>query len=138
MSTTWKWYSDAGLTAPLTRADFVRTSTATAVQKRLYFGSTETGKKLQNSSDPGVDQLQISITDATTGDGVESSDIKLALSAGGLATATAGASLDIGATLYSGASGAVEIFAEIDSALIALGDYDGITIGPVDYVESAV
>lgn len=138
MSTTWKWYSDAGLTVPLTRADFVRTSNAVAVERRLYFGSTAVGKKLQAASDPGGDQLQLAVADATTGEGVEASDIALALSSGGLATATPGAPVSIGTTLYSGVAGAIEVFVSIDSVIVAQGDYDGITIGPVGYVESTV
>lgn len=138
MASTWRWYSDPGLTAPLTRADFVRDATAVAVDRRLYFGSSEAGKKLQCVTDPGADQLQIAVTDATSGAGVEVADVVLSLSAAGLDSATPGAALDIGTTLYSGVENRVEVFVRLDSALIATGDYDGISIGPVDYVESSV
>lgn len=133
---TFAWYSDAGLTAPLTRADFVRGSTAAPVNRIIYFGSTTAGKKLQKVSSPGIDPVQVTVADATSGSGVEAANVKLALTFAGLDTATGGAALSIGTTILSGAANAVAVFVRITSAITTPGNYDDASIRVVDWVES--
>jgi len=135
---TFAWYSDAGLTAPLTRADFVRSSTATPVNRLVYFGSPATGKKLQKVSAPGVDQLQVSVADSAVGSGVEAANVKLALTFAGLDSATGGAALNIGATILSGAANAVAVFVRITSALTTPANHDDVSIRVLDWLESDV
>lgn len=135
---TFAWYSDAGLTAPLTRADFVRGSTATPVNRIAYFGSTATGKRLENVDDPGVDPVQVSVVDAASGSGVEVANVKLALTFAGLDSATGGAPLSIGTTILSGAANAVAVFIRITSAITTPGNYDDVELQVLDWLESDV
>lgn len=135
---TFAWYSDAGLTAPLTRADFTRGSTAAPVNRIVYFGSTTAGKKLQRVSSPGTDPVQVSVADAAVGPGVEVANIKLALTFAGLDSAVGGAPLSIGTTVLSGASNAVAVFVRITSALSVVGNYDDVSMRVADWVESNV
>lgn len=135
---TFAWYSDAGLTAPLTRADFVRGTTSAPVDKIVYFGSPATGQKLQDATSPGVAALQVSVADAASGSGVDAANIKLALTAGGLATATGGAALSIGTTLLSGAANAVAVYVRLTSALTTAGNYDDVSLRVANWLESAV
>lgn len=134
---TFAWYSDAGLTAPLTRADFTRGSTAEPVDKVVYFGSTSTDKQLQSSVTPGTDPLQVTVSDAAGG-GVAVGDIKLALSSIGLDSATGGAALNIGTTILSGSANAVPVFVRLTSALTTIGNYDDVSLSVADWVESDV
>ena len=130
--TTWMFFADAGLTVPLSRGDFVRGATPGPVDRVFYFGSVESGKKLQSSAAPGTDSLEISVVDLTAGSGVAASDVVLALSASALATNTPGAALSIGNTLMSGAAGAVAVYVRINSSLSAIDDYDDITLQVTD------
>lgn len=76
----------------------------------FYVGLTDSANKLQADSNPGVDQIAVSITDAVGGSGVAAADIKLALTQGGLDGATGGASLNIGTTINGGAGNAVPVW----------------------------
>ena len=134
---TFAWYSDAGLTAALTRADFTHGSTATPVDKVVYFGSPASSKKLQSSVTPGTTPLQVAISDAAGG-GVAVADVKLALSSIGLGSATGGASLNIGTTILSGSANAVPVFVRLTSALTAIGNYDDVSLSVSSWVESDV
>ena len=69
---------------------------------KFYVGTPNAGKKLVAASDPGVDDIVVSIVDASPGSGVEASHIKLALTQSGLNSASAGASLDIGVEVAYG------------------------------------
>jgi hypothetical protein len=131
------WFGDAGLTVPLTRADFVRGAPA-AVDRVVYFGSTATGKKLQRASSPGVAALEVVVQDADTGAGVQASHVRLALSAGGLAAATPGAALPIGATVLSGAANAVPVFVRLDAPLTTAGNYDDVSLAVNGSLETDV
>jgi hypothetical protein len=69
-----------------------------------YFGSTDSALKVEANSDPGNDQITVSIVDADPGNGHEASEIKLALTEAGLDTAVGGASLDLGTSITGGTS----------------------------------
>ena len=134
---TFAWYSDAGLTAPLTRADFVRGSTAAAVNRVIYFGSTTAGKKLQNVNNPGINPVQVTVADSAGGSGVEVANVKMALSFAGLDTATGGAALSVGTSVLSGVVNAVAVFVRITSVITTPGNYDDASVQVLDWVESA-
>ncbi len=135
---SFNWFADAGLTVPLTRGDFVRGATPGNVNRVFYFGSPLAGRQLQNVADPGVDPLEVSIVDAAGGSGVAASEVRLASSFAGLATATGGAPLGIGTTILSGAANAVPVFVRLASALTAEGAYDDISLQVADWLESEV
>jgi hypothetical protein len=73
----------------------------------FYIGHpTET---VEAASDPGIDPITVSISDASVGSGVEASAIKLALSSAGLDSATGGAALSAGVTISPGAGNAAAV-----------------------------
>ena len=115
MALTFGFYSDAALTTPLAaRLPFVQAvSTPVAVDRVIYFGSPLTGRVCKAVSDPGVDPVVISITDANAGTGSPATDVKLALTSGGLSTATGGASLSLPATIDGGVAGAKAIYIRV-------------------------
>ena len=163
--TTFAFFSDAALTAPLAEDlhDLFTDGTGNPRTVQLWLGSTTAGKQLRAVSDPGVDQVALSIEQTipawsaaaaisagakirptstnnriyqaggsgttagseptwptTLGATVADNDItwtclayedtpneiKLATTSGGLAGATAGAGLNLGTTILSGAGNA--------------------------------
>lgn len=133
---TFAWYADAGLTIPLTRADFVRGSTLSNVNRVVYFGSPTEGKVLRRQSDPGVDPLQVAIVDANGAAAPAAADVKLASTFAGLDSATPGAPLSIGTVLNSGAVNAVPVFVRFGGSISAPGEYDDLSLQVSDWLES--
>lgn len=122
MALTFKLFHDAALTQAITSGNPL---TATqdggvllgAVDKTIYLGSPSAGTKLQVTASPGVNPIVVSIVDAASGSGAPASEFKLALSAGGLPGATAGAALTLSHTINSGVANAVPIYTRRTSAL---------------------
>lgn len=81
-------------------------------QRQFFIGSTDTGALFEALSDPGVDQIVLSITDAAPGSGQEAASLKLASTLAGLATAVAGDPLNLGTVINAGAAGAKEVWIE--------------------------
>lgn len=110
MATTFKLYKDSGLTQEFVPGtDYIGPVTAPPQDFVLYLGSTTASRKLEAASDPGVDQLTISIADAASGSGLEATDVKLATTNGGLTAATGGADLNLGTVINSGVGNLQEI-----------------------------
>jgi hypothetical protein len=110
----------------------------TPVDTLIYFGSPDADTKLQRDTDPGTDPVVISIVDADASTGTPASEIKLALSSGGLDGATGGASLTLSHTILSGAGNAVPIYTRRTSALTTLGNYDDLTLTAAGVLEFPV
>lgn len=77
--------------------------------------------KLQDQTDPGVNQIQMYIEDSSPGSGHEATEITLALTSGALGTNTAGDPLDVGLELLSGVSNAQPINIRVVNAVTTLG-----------------
>jgi len=112
---TFNIFADSGLTVPAVPLAFAQLAGGAPVDRLVWFGSPAAGKKLQASSDPGADALVLEIFDTDAGSGAPATALKLATSAAGLNTATAGASLALGSTILSGAANAVPVFARADA-----------------------
>lgn len=97
-------FADAAGTTPLDGTAGLTLSALLGSSKDgvFYVGLTNASAKIQAQSDPGVDQIAVSIGDASPGSGVEAVDIKLALSSIGLDSAVAGDPLNLGATITGG------------------------------------
>lgn len=104
------FFSDAALTTPISGALVFNQPVggATPDDKVVYFGG-QSGYQAKAKSNPGVDQVTVSIVDAATGSGSPATDVKLALTAGGLDSATGGAPVDLGAVVSGGVANAVAI-----------------------------
>jgi len=91
------------------------------VDTQLWIGSTAVGKTLQADSDPGVDQIVMSISDSAPAMGNPATDVKLASTQGGLAGATPGASLNLGTSILSGVGNAVTFWIRVEDSTNTLG-----------------
>jgi hypothetical protein len=142
MTITFKGYHDSAMTQEITSGNPLTATHVVGatdpVDKIVYFGSTASGKKLQAASTPGTDPVVISIYDAASGSGAPASEFKLALSSGGLAGATAGASLNLSATILSGVANAVPIYVRRTSAIGTSGAYTDVSLKTNSVIEAPV
>lgn len=106
-------YTDAALTTPLS-GNLIFEEPSDHSQSpsdiQLFIGSTDTGKKVNATSDPGIDQIAVSITDTAPGADHEAAEIKLATTEAGLASATGGVALNLGTQILSLAANAAEFW----------------------------
>jgi len=125
MALTFKLYTDSALTTELTGnliASQNADSSTPPIEFQLFIGSvTGTPSKLEADSDPGVDQITVSVVDANIGAGHEAPEVKLATTQGGLAAATGGASLDLGVIVNSGSGNGAEFWVQVDDVTGVLG-----------------
>lgn len=121
---TFKVYTNSGLTTEFT-------GSLSAIQNvdgssgptdfQLWIGSTATGKTLEADSDPGVDQITLSVIDASPGTGHPASEVKLATSLGGLTGATGGAALNLGTSILSLVANAVTFWVRVEDSTHVVG-----------------
>ena len=143
----WKLYTDSACTTEFSgtlqlvhRTDL----TDNPQDTQLWYAEVEddTGDnqvyQQQAESDPGVDPVVLSIVDAAVGSGHEASEITLATTSGALGTNTAGASLDLGATLLSGVSAAQPIHIRVENAVTTVGTSTELSVDIVATVDSEV
>lgn len=143
MTISFKFYHDSALTQEITSGNPLTATQDTAgilgaVDKTIYLGSTLTGNKAQVNANPGVTAIAVSVVDANAGTGAPATEFKLALSAGGLATATAGAALTLSTTINSGVANAVPVFTRRDSALAVAGSYTDVSLTTQTLLETPV
>lgn len=121
MAVSLKFYEDSSLTTEITSVTINQLADGSTgdVNKLVYLGSTVDTSTFEATSDPGVDQIEITIEDSSPGGGVQASNIKLALSSGGLDTATAGDTLDVGTSIDGGVANAVPIYIRSDTPAIS-------------------
>jgi len=143
MTISFKFFHDASLTQEITALNPLTATQDTGgslgpVDKTIYLGSAVVGNKAQVAAAPGVDAIVASIVDADAGTGAPASEIKLALSAGGLATAVAGASLALSTSITSGVANAVPIYTRRASALTVAGSYADLSLATQTLIETPV
>lgn len=143
MATTFKFYHDSALTQEITSGNPLTATQDSAnllaaVDKTIYLGSTTSANKIQAVSNPGVDAIVVSIVDANSGSGSPATEFKLALTSGGLATATAGASLSLSHTINGGSANAVPIYTRRDSVLGTPGTYTDLSLQTNSVIESPI
>lgn len=137
MATSLKFFSDSGLTTEITSVTINQLADGTTgnVDKLVYLGSNEDASTFEATSDPGVDDIEISIEDSAPGSGVNASNIKLALSSGGLDTATAGDPLSLGTSLDGGVANATPVYIRSDTPALASSSTE-ITLETNDITET--
>ena len=119
-------YTDAALTTPLAgnivipqRAD----DSLPPVDVRLWLGHNNAAQKIQAESDPGVDQIVISVNDTDPGNGNPATAVKLAATQAGLNSAVAGDPLNAGVEIVGGAGGAFEFWMRVEDLTNTIGTY---------------
>lgn len=137
MATSLKFFSDSGLTTEITSVTINQLADGSTgnVDKLVYLGSNEDSSTFEATSDPGVDDIEISIEDASPGSGVNASNIKLASTLGGLDTATAGDPLVIGSSLDGGVANAEPVYIRSDTPALASSSTE-ITLETNDITET--
>lgn len=130
MSNALRFYQDAGMSVPLNLAEAVQADDGAAapVDRVAYLGSPVAAKKFQAASAPGVAQIALSVVDAATGLQIPANTVRLALSSGGLGSATPGAAIDIGLQILSGSGNALPVHMRFDAAAIAAGVYNNLSL----------
>lgn len=103
----------------------------------FYVGTPNAANKVEAESEPGIDPIVVSITDATPGADVEVADIKLAATQGGLGSAIAGDPLSLGATIPGGAPSAAPVWYRWQNNETD-GVYTDISLNIVARIESAI
>jgi hypothetical protein len=143
MAITFKFYHDAALTSEVTSGNPIAITAlhpgGSATDVQLWLGSTATDTQAQANSDPGVDDIEISIADSDGGGaGNATTACKLATSQGGLSTAVAGDPLPIGPTLASGVAKAMPFWLRVTNAQTVVGTYTDLSLATNTLVESPV
>lgn len=104
----------------------------------FYFGTANVSNKIEDSTNPGIDPITITISDLDAGAAdVDVVDIKLALSQAGLDAAVAGDPLSLGATVLGGPSNAVAVWYRWTNGT-GTGTYTDIELVVSERIESAV
>lgn len=133
--TTQTFYTDAALTTPLAVALSVKQRTDNSLPPadlQLWLGHDNDALKLQASSNPGVDQIVISVVDANAGSGNPTTAVKLATTQLGLDSAVAGDPLNAGVTIVGGAGGAFEFWARVEDLTDTEGTYTDLSFESSD------
>lgn len=131
MASTFAFYLDAALTIPLTSSLLTSQNAdgSSGFQDfQIWLGSNAVGKTLRADSNPGVDQLTLSVVDAASGSGQPASAIKLAATQGTLAAATGGASLNLGTTILSTVGLAVSFWVRLTDTTHVVGTYTDLSL----------
>ena len=124
MALTFKLYTDSALTSEFSgtlQTTHNTTGSTGRVDSVLYLGSVAASKTLEADSDPGVDQITLTVADTTPASGHEVAEVKLALSQAGLDGATGGAALNLGLSVLSGVPGALPVWIGIEAAYLTVG-----------------
>jgi hypothetical protein len=125
MAISFAFYADSGLTTPVSSEQLVQAAdgSLSPAQVEVFFGSTVAGRQARAASNPGTDQIILSVNDSNPGGGEPASAIKLALTQGGLAGATGGAPLNLGTQILSGSGNAVPVWIQFtDSTAVVQSD----------------
>jgi hypothetical protein len=122
MATILSIYEDDALT---TVYSTIQGIISASVNKQLYAGSPDAGINHRRKTLPGTNYLTVALVDNDTGDIVEPENIKLALTEGGLAAATPGASLNLGTVIPSGTEDALTFWLQYTDASGTVAEYPG-------------
>jgi hypothetical protein len=136
MTVSLAFFADAGLTVPLSRLDVIQAAddSLPAVDRVIYLASTAAGKRFNAASDPGVDVITLSVVN--TASGIAATTVRLAASAGGLATATPGAPLELGTEILSGAVNSVPVHVRVDLPVTPIGRYENLSFELNELIET--
>ncbi len=104
---------------------------------QFFLGSLGSSVKIEANSNPGVDNITISVADSDGGNNHETTEIKLATTQGGLTAATPGAALTVGTVVNSGAANDFEFWVRVTNAVATVGTITELSITTNALKESA-
>ena len=134
---SFNFFSDAGLTTPATLLDMAASvdGSTGAVTRTVYFGSASAGRVLRAASDPGVDEIVLSIADSAPLAGTPVGDVTLALDPT-FSGRTAGSALSMGVQINSGVANAVPIYIKWHDSTGTLGVNTDVSLVMVETEET--
>lgn len=138
MTLTLKAFNDVALSSQATKLSTLQRSDGSTgpVDYTIYLGSTIPGKRFRAASNPGIDEIAVSIVDTDPGGGQSVAAVRLARTAEDLDSATPGAPLNIGTEISSGAGNAVEVHIRIEADNLDAGTYSDLSLMTSPLVES--
>jgi catabolite regulation protein CreA len=138
MTLSLKAFSDAALSGVLPSLNVLQKTDGTTgpVDIVFYLGSNAVGKKIEASSNPGVDNIVLSVVDASTGAGQAVGAVKLATSSAGLDSAIAGDPLTLSTSILSGSADAVVVYARLLATDLTAGTYADLSLQTNPLVEA--
>jgi hypothetical protein len=124
------FFTDSGLSTPAARMSALQASDGTAppVDLVAYFGDLDASRVWKAASDPGVDDIVVTVFDSEGGESLLPSVIRLATTQVGLDTATPGAELNIGPSVDGGSANAITIWLRFDTNVFDAGLYDNLSL----------
>lgn len=136
MAFTFGFFEDAAMTTPLVGNLVLsqQSGVSTDIDTVVYFGSTTASKKVEAASDPGVDQVSVTVVDASPGAGHEAVDFKLAATSGGLGAG--GQVLNLGTQVVSQL--AKEVHIRWNNSVASVGNSTEIKLQCNALIENAV
>lgn len=122
MSTVLGIWDDDAMTTLMTSFDGI---TSDSWSMRKVVGSPAPGIFHRRKTLPGTNQLQLSVVDNDTGDVLPLTCFKFALTEAGLATAVAGAPLNLGVLIESGTDNGLPVWIKLTDPTGIDADYSG-------------
>lgn len=141
MAISFGFYFDSAKTLSLTTAAVFSMNadgSTGPVDTILYLGSTTASRKAQAASNPGVDQLSVSIEDSNPAGGEPAGAVKLALTAAGLDTASAGAPLSLGITELLSSESGFPVHVRVTDQTGVVGNYADLALKTCDLFETSL
>lgn len=134
------FFTDSGLASPAATAFALQASDGTAppADAVYYLGDPDASRAWQAASDPGFDDITVSIADSAGGTSLLPAKVRLALTQGGLGSATPGAALDIATEIAGSTANAVEVWVRVDSDVFAAGLYENLSLAVNPVISVAV
>lgn len=134
------FFDDSGLSVQSTGLTAIQATTgaSAAVDREVFLSVTDTGRAWYAASDPGVDDIVVSIADSAGGTSLLPSSVRMALLSADLGTATPGASLVIDTAVQPGSINAISFWVRIDAPVFAAGIYSNLSLTTNDLISQAV
>ena len=125
MAISLGFFSEAALTVPVTTLTFVHAidDSLPFVKQQVFLGSPDAGATFQAASNPGIDDIEVSVSDPNLPDGFNPTHVKVAASSLALDTAIPGDPFVIGPQILGGAGNGVEVWFQVIDTNLAQGTY---------------
>ena len=118
------FYLDSNLTSPL-ESDLLSSQKSDGSSDpndfQLFLGSPDSGYQLREETNPGVNNIVLSVVDDAPATGHTAAEIKLATTQGGLDSAVGGDPLTVGLQVLGGVVNAYEFWIRVDDATLTKG-----------------
>lgn len=133
------FFQDAGLAQPASWLSATAAADGAGSSDHVfYLGGTDAAREHVAASDPGVDPIEVSISDSAGGTLLLPSALRLATTQVGLSTASPGAPLNVGTAIAGGSAQAVAVWVRVDTPVIDPAIYDNLSLTTNALISRAV